>query len=232
MRSTINLKMRNRPEIESDITNDEAFTRMRQLSPRRNSTSAHNLDELVAEQLAHFGIDPQDEFGETLARLAGRLYECRSDLDELWLLTLESIAAIDHKDRIARFNAKKFLSFQLAKLLDVLQNPFRRSYQQLEYSPGTMLAKGPYPVFDNVTALFSATPVIARTATYIYACAEWIEESFKGKELLQEIYSRLFNPTSVALANAIVDLEAGPYTGEYFAWNFNSGCSMKASVCP
>jgi cystathionine beta-lyase/cystathionine gamma-synthase len=196
---------------------------MRQLSPRRNSTNATNLDELVAEQLAHFGIDPHDEFGKTLAQITFRLYECRSDLGELWRLTFESIGAIDQKDKIARFNAKKFLSFQLAKLLDILQNPFRRSYQQLGYSPATMLAKGPYPVFDNVTSLFSATPVIARTATYIYACAEWIEESFKGKELLLEIYSRLLNPTSVALANAIVDLEAGPYTGEYFAWNFNSG---------
>jgi cystathionine beta-lyase/cystathionine gamma-synthase len=65
--------------------------------------------------------------------------------------------------------------------------------------------------------------VIARTATYIYACAEWIEDAFKGKELLLEIYSRLLNPTSISLANHIVDLEAGPYACDYFAWNFNSG---------
>ena len=38
-----------------------------------------------------------------------------------------------------------------------------------------------------------------------------------------EIYSRLLNPTSVSLANFIVDLEAGPYAAEYFAWNFSSG---------
>ena len=74
-----------------------------------------------------------------------------------------------------------------------------------------------------MTALFSATPVITRTATYIYACAEWIADAFRGKELMLEIYSRLLNPTSVCLANHIVDLEAGPYAGEYLAWNFNSG---------
>ncbi|MEK6247241.1 MAG: PLP-dependent transferase, partial [Planctomycetales bacterium] len=115
------------------------------------------------------------------------------------------------------------LSFQLAKLLDTLQDSFRRSYQSLEYSSETLTAKGPYPIFDNITAIFSATPVIARTATYIYACAEWIEDAFAGKELMLEIYSRLLNPTSITLANYIVDLEAGPYASEYLAWNFNSG---------
>ena len=111
----------------------------------------------------------------------------------------------------------------MAKLLDTLQNPLRRTYQSLAYDRATQCAKGPYAVFDNVTAIFSANPVIARTATYIYACAEWIEDAFKGKELLLEIYSRLLNPTSVALANQIVDIEAGPFATEYFAWNFNSG---------
>ena len=118
---------------------------------------------------------------------------------------------------------KKFLSFQLAKILDTLQNAFRHSYQSLRMKPATQMAKGPYPIFDNITAIFSATPVIARTATYIYACAEWIEDAFAGKELMLEIYSRLLNPTSVALANYVVDLEAGPYAADYFAWNFNSG---------
>jgi cystathionine beta-lyase/cystathionine gamma-synthase len=41
--------------------------------------------------------------------------------------------------------------------------------------------------------------------------------------MTHQIYSRLLNPTSVSLANAIVDLEAGPYTADYMAWNFNSG---------
>lgn len=200
-----------------------AFESMRRLSPRRNSSAATDLPGLVDEQLSHFGIDADTEFGQTLARIAARLYESQSDLDALWQLTMREIADLQHADRIARFNAKKFLSFQLAKLLDTLQHSFRKSYQSLDYTDATELAKGPYPVFDNITAIFSATPVIARTATYIYACAEWIEEAFRGRELMLEIYSRLLNPTSISLANYIVDLEAGPYSAEYLAWNFSSG---------
>lgn len=199
------------------------FEVMRKLSPRRNTTRATTREELVTEQLEHFGIDPESEYGQTLARITERLYESHVDLHSLWQQTLHSMNALSQGERIARFNAKKFLSFQLAKLLDLLQNPSRYVYQSLGYDSTTQCAKGPYALFDNVTAIFSATPVIARTATYVYACAEWIEEAFQGKELLLEIYSRLLNPTSIALANYIVDLEAGPYTAEYLAWNFNSG---------
>src|SRR5262249_14607224 len=49
-------------------------------------------------------------------------------------------------------------------------------------------------------------------------------------ELLLEIYSRLLNPTSISLANYIVDLEAGPFAGEYLAWNFNSGMAAIDAV--
>lgn len=195
----------------------------RLLSPRRNSTEASSVPELVEEQLQHFGIDSETPFGQRLAAIAHRLYESQEHADQLWQITMDTINSLDPQDRIAYFNAKKFLSFQLAKLLDTIQNPFRRSYQSMGYSSSTQTAKGPYPIFDNVTAIFSANPVIARTATYIYACAEWIEDAFKGKELMLEIYSRLLNPTGIALANHIVDLEAGPYAREYFACNFNSG---------
>jgi cystathionine beta-lyase/cystathionine gamma-synthase len=41
--------------------------------------------------------------------------------------------------------------------------------------------------------------------------------------MLLEVYSRFLNPTSICLANYIVDLECGPHAGEYMAWNFNSG---------
>ena len=200
-----------------------AWPGVRRLSPRRNSSQAQDLEALVAEQLQHFGLDGRQAYGEAVARVARRLYECEADIESLWNITMSTLAKLDRKDGIAYFNAKKFLSFQLAKLLDTLQNPSRSTYQHLGYGSGTLAAKGPYAVFDNVTALFSATPVIARTATYIYACAEWIEDAFQGKELMLEIYSRLLNPTSVSLANQIVELEAGPHAGEYFAWNFNSG---------
>lgn len=201
----------------------ESIDRLRILSPRRKSTAARSLDELVGEQLAHFGIDPQTTFGQTLARVSRRMYESCADIDRLWVETAETVQSLDRSDRIAYFNAKKFLSFQLAKLLDNLQRPNRRCYQSLNYSTATTASKGPYSVFDNVPAIFSANPVITRTATYVYACAEWIEDAFQGKERLLEIYSRLLNPTSIALAHHIVDLEAGPYANEYFAWNFNSG---------
>jgi O-acetylhomoserine (thiol)-lyase len=202
---------------------EQNIEQMKKLSPKRNSTDANSVDELVQEQLDYFGIPHDTEYGNTLARIVRRMYESQSDVENLWKITLESINELDQTDRIRMFNAKKFLSFQLAKILDTLQNPFRKSYQALGYSAETAAAKGPYPVFDNVTALFSATPVITRTATYIYACAEWIEDAFRGKELMLEIYSRLLNPTSVCLANHIVDLEAGPHAAEYMAWNFNSG---------
>lgn len=201
----------------------DSLSAMRRLSPRRNSTQAQTASDLAAEQLDHFGIDATTEYGQTLAELSERLYLAAADAQELWALSLRSIGGLERSDRIAYFNAKKFLSFQTAKLLDTLQNPFRHSYQSLGLNYATQASKGPYAIFDNVTAIFSATPVITRTATYIYACAEWIEDAFKGKELLLEIYSRLLNPTSVSLANFMVDIEAGPFSSEYFAWNFNSG---------
>lgn len=204
--------------------------RMRLLSPCRNSTTAKSLDELVDQQLEHFGIASNEDYGQTLRRIVARMYENQHDIEQLWRLTLESMNKLDQTDKIRRFNSQKFLSFQLAKLLDTLQHPFRKSYQTLGYSSSTIAAKGPYSVFDNVTALFSATPVITRTATYIYACAEWIADAFRGKELMLEIYSRLLNPTSVCLANHIVDLEAGPYASEYLAWNFNSGMAAIDAV--
>lgn len=196
---------------------------MRKLSPRRHSTEADDPRDLAVEQLEHFGIDPASDFGRDLLRLTERLYASGADVDSLWNETLQTIQSLDRRERIARFNATKFLSFQLAKLLDTVQNPFRRDYQSLGHSYTTRATKGPYAVFDNVTAIFSATPVITRTATYIYACAEWIADAFQGKELLLEIYSRLLNSTSISLANFIVDLEAGPHAPDYFALNFNSG---------
>ena len=193
------------------------------LSPRRKTTTATSLHELAVEQLAHFHIDPRSPTGQPLLALAEKLYSAHGDVMDLWEATTRELGRLPRQDRLALFNAKKFLSFQLAKLLDTLQNPARKTHQSLRYSNTTMLAKGPYPIFDNVTAIFSATPVITRTATYLYACSEWIDDAFQGKEFLHEIYSRLMNPTSISLANHIVDIEAGPMAGEYMAWNFNSG---------
>ena len=195
---------------------------IRSLSPKRNTTSATDTETLVDEQLRHFGVDPDSEYGRFIASIARRLYECKNDVD-LLRATFEGMAELSPEERVSSFNAKKFLAFQFAKILSDLQEPTRLSYQRLGFAPSTQCAKGPYAVFDNVPAIFSATPVIARTSTYIYACAEWIADAFKGKEFLLDVYSRLLNPTSISLANHIVDLEAGPYSGDYLAWNFNSG---------
>ena len=203
--------------------NSTSIDRARELSPRRNSTTAADVGALVEEQLRHFAIDPHTDYGRRLGALASNLYSANIAAHELWQLSLHELAGLDQRDRVARFNAKRFLCFQLAKILDTLQNPLRKAYQSLLNEPTQSAAKGPYPLFDNVTALFSATPVITRTATYVYACTEWVEDAFKGREPLHEIYSRLLNPTSICLANHIVDLEAGALAGEYLAWNFNSG---------
>jgi len=202
---------------------DTELQHARPLSPRRSTSTATSVDELVAEQLAHFAIAPDTELGQTLTRLAGHIYRAGIELDRLWELTVAELGKLERRDRIALFNAKKFLCFQLAKLLDTLQNPLRHTYQSLVENQSGRLTKGPYPLFDNVTAIFSATPVIARTATYLYACTEWIDDAFQGREPLLEVYSRLLNPTSISLANHIVDLECGPLAGEHMAWNFNSG---------
>jgi cystathionine beta-lyase/cystathionine gamma-synthase len=202
---------------------DRDFAASRLLSPRRRTTAATSVEQLADEQLAHFGIDPDGEFGQALRDAAINLYRAHADVTRMWEVTLETIDGLDPKDRIALFNAKKFLAFQMAKVLDTFQNPFRKSYQSLRFSEGSLYAKGPYPIFDNVTAIFAANPVIVRSATYIYACTEWVTDAFEGKELLLEIYSRLLNPTSISLANFIVDVECGPHAAEYMAWNFNSG---------
>lgn len=206
------------------------FDAAREISPRRKSTEASTIDGLVAEQLAHFGIDPGSDYGKHLARFAGHLYAGHADLHAMWKDTVRELASLSRQDRIERFAAQKFLCFQIAKILDTLQHPMRRTYQSIVDQAGQRSRKGPYPIFDNVTALFSAKPVITRTATYIYACAEWVDDAFQGKELMLEVYSRLLNPTSVSLANHIVDIEAGPLAHEYFAWNFNSGMAAVDAI--
>jgi len=208
-------------EQPSDAQRDVNHAKI--LSPKRNTTHATSIEGLASEQLAHFGIDPQSEYGKALFDVASHLYCSQVSMQQLWKITSDTLADLSKEDKVAYFNAKKFLSFQIAKVLDTLQNPFRATYQSMTKQSGSQVSKSHYPLFDNVTALFSATPVIVRTATYVYACTEWVDDAFQGKESTHQIYSRLLNPTNISLANAIVDLEAGPYAADYLAWNFNSG---------
>lgn len=198
---------------------------LRELSPLRNSTDAASARDLATEQAYHFGIDPNSNYGQQLIKLAEKLYDANVEVHDLWHLTIRELKNLDRQDRIAWFNAKRFVSFQLAKILDTLQNPSRAVYQSIATHKGGFAAKGAYPIFDNVSALFSASPVITRTATYLFACTEWVEDAFTGREPLHEIYSRLLNPTSISLANHIVDIECGELANQYMAWNFNSGMS-------
>ncbi len=199
------------------------FDPRRQLSPLRNTTAASQSSDLAEEQARHFGIDPDSDFGRALIMLAHSLYDVNVATHDLGKITFEGLSHVDRTDRIAWFNAKRFISFQLAKILDSLQNPLRASYQSITTDHPGFASKGAYPLFDNVAAIFSSTPVITRTATYLFACTEWVEDAFCGREPLHDIYSRLLNPTSISLANHIIDLECGAESNQYMAWNFNSG---------
>src|ERR1019366_2016034 len=108
-------------------------------------TTATTIAGLAQEQLAHFHLDPASPIGAPLLRLAEKLYGAHGDLTELWAATTRELARLPRGDRLALFNAKKFLAFQLAKLLDILQNPTRAVHQSLGHSTATTLAKGPYP---------------------------------------------------------------------------------------
>src|SRR5579884_704418 len=141
------------------------FSSAQILSPLRHGAEAQSLDGLVAEQLEHFSIDPAGRYGQALADFTRHIYGAHAAAHELWSITIETLSGLDRADR--------FAYFQLAKILDTLQNPMRAVYQSLVGGSGAAMAKGPYPIFDNVTALFSATPAITRTATYLYACIEW-----------------------------------------------------------
>ena len=195
---------------------------MQRLSPVRNSTTASSPEALAQEQLEHFGIKPDSSFGQALLRAATSLYRAGNEIHQIELLC-QTLADLPATDKISYFNAKKFLCFQLAKLIDMLQPSLKQSYQALEMDVGTRAVKGEYPLFANVGALFSATPAVIKTATYLYACTEWVEDAFNGKESTHPIYSRLLNPTSMALASTVSSLEAGEYVSEYMTWNFNSG---------
>ena len=205
------------------MDNPDQIQTMRSLSPARKSTDAKSASELADEQLIHFGIEPSSDFGQALLKVAANLYQTAGHISQLTEITKATLEELPRADRVSYFNAKKFLCFQLAKLIDSLQPGLRTSYKNLGFDSRTHLAKGDYPLFANVGTLFSASPAIVRTATYLYACTEWVDDAFHGKESTHPIYSRLLNPTSIALSNTMVELEAGPYAGDYLAWNFNSG---------
>ncbi|MDE0939260.1 MAG: hypothetical protein OSA43_04815, partial [Pirellulales bacterium] len=80
----------------------------RLLSPRRNSTTATDVDGLVEEQLKHFSVDSSTPFGRHLAAIATHLYQSQDEVESLWQVTLSEMTSLEASDRIARFNALKF----------------------------------------------------------------------------------------------------------------------------
>src|SRR5687768_16332705 len=100
-----------RAVLKEHQANEQELRAMRNLSPRRRTTVESAPEALVAEQLAHFHIDADSPYGHALGRVVSRLYECSADLDRLWRITFETIDSLDRSDKVAYFNAKKFLSF-------------------------------------------------------------------------------------------------------------------------
>ncbi len=113
------------------MPNRDDIAHARQLSPLRNSTGAASVGELVEEQLRHFAIDPDSDYGRALSQLTASLYGANAATHDLVAATGAALAQLDRKDRVAWFNAKRFACFQLAKVLDNLQGPMRRTYQSL-----------------------------------------------------------------------------------------------------
>ena len=66
------------------MATDPSIELMKKLSPRRNSTQATTVEELVSEQLHHFGIEPDKEYGQTLQKIVARMYESQHDIERLW----------------------------------------------------------------------------------------------------------------------------------------------------
>ena len=53
---------------------DVDVTHAKVLSPKRNTTQAETTQALVEEQLSHFGISAQSDYGKALANTAHNLY--------------------------------------------------------------------------------------------------------------------------------------------------------------
>src|SRR2546421_9302779 len=98
-------------------SSEQDLRAMRNLSPRRRSTTGEDAETLVAEQLAHFHIDPASTYGEALGRIVGRLYECSADMDRLWRVAFGTIDPPHPRGKGAHLNTQKFLSFQIAQTL-------------------------------------------------------------------------------------------------------------------
>ena len=81
--------------------NETQIDQAKLLSPKRNSTQAASIEQLAEEQLQHFGIDPQSEYGQSLYQAASHLYQAQLDINNLWQVTNRTLENLDRKDKIA-----------------------------------------------------------------------------------------------------------------------------------
>lgn len=116
-----------------------------ELSPRRHSSQAQVEQALVDEQLQHFGIAPDSPYGRHLGRAVINLNRTNQDIHAIWQLTQDTLASLPPEQQVSQFNAKKFLSFQLAKVLENLQTPFRQQWRGSEHGAEFSSRKGPLP---------------------------------------------------------------------------------------
>ena len=113
--------------LDKDFPSDDLIF-AKELSPKRKTTDAQNIQDLTIEQLSHFSIDPESDIGKRFISLLQNLYQSNIDVNRIWETSLSTLTDLDRSDRINYFNAKRFLCFQLAKILDNMQNPLRKSY--------------------------------------------------------------------------------------------------------
>ncbi|NQY08508.1 MAG: hypothetical protein HRT71_03230 [Flavobacteriales bacterium] len=111
------------------------------LFPKRNSTLCTSIEELATEQLAYFAIDPNSVYGEMLKKAVLDIYAAQSDISKLKEITNDTVGKLDAGEKVAYFNAKRFMSFQIAKVLETLQTLLKQTYESLGQSDATLLAK-------------------------------------------------------------------------------------------
>jgi O-acetylhomoserine (thiol)-lyase len=70
------------------------------LSPKRNTTQATTIDELTDEQLAHFGIDKDSEYGQALFNTAQHLYYTQANMQQLWQITSDTLEGLSKENSI------------------------------------------------------------------------------------------------------------------------------------
>ena len=59
-----NKESSNKPKVAAgQLTPHALSAEVLKLSPRRNTSQATNIEEMVEEQLLHFGLDPGSDFG-------------------------------------------------------------------------------------------------------------------------------------------------------------------------